>query len=145
MPAGDGWAEIFANLEALADLSPTAAASGLRKGASRIEAAARASTAYQNRTGATREGTVAYVVGGGVDDSGVMSDAEGLVEDKNPGEVESSSADGPDVDEVMVILTVPTTYDKHLEERAAHLAPALTQEQARLLLASADGLKELFS
>lgn len=148
MPRKDGFSALFRHLDELVEESAQLAAEGLRPGASTLEARARATTAYQDDTGATRDGTVAYVIGGGVDDSSIIETAAGLVDAKNPGTSLVTDGDAVDADTVAVILTVPTEYEDDLETRAggasAHLAPALDETAAALTAAAIAGLRRAF-
>lgn len=103
------------------------AARGLRAGAADMQATMRATTVYNDDTGATRAGTVAYVVGDGDSGASVLAEAVDAVEDKNPG----SSATAPvTIDgDLGVVATIPTDYQEELEfanqgDRAV-LGPAL--------------------
>lgn len=144
----DGFDELLAQLERWEEGAEADAAEGLRRGATRLENRARASTAYRNRTGATREGTVAFVVGGGRNDGDALDLAVQIVEEQlraggdDASKSQTATTDGPADGEVAVYLTVPTTYDDELEARAAHLSPALTAEQLNLLQDAARGLQD---
>lgn len=85
---------------------------GLVAGAARLEARAKSTRAYQDDTGATRAGTVAYVVG---ESDERFTEAIAAVLDKNPLEIASEELPGPEPGVGRIVLTVPLTYTVLLE------------------------------
>lgn len=138
--------QIAAALERMGDLVLQGAAQGLIEGAEAMEQDAQGTDSYKGVTGATRAGTVAYVVGGGVDQSDKLAAALEAVEDKNPGRglVEQAGTVGDD--EVVVVLTVPSNYIDIIEGNVgaaqAFLGPTLEAHAERLAAAAAKGIAE---
>jgi hypothetical protein len=99
----------------------------IQRGASAVaaeaEAAMHATLAHGDRTGATRAGYRAIVVGPGQDGAAELSSAAAAVEDKNPGH--SATASGRLAGDVGVIFTCPTDYQQKLEEEQAGLKAVL--------------------
>lgn len=149
MTRGDGFDRLLKHLAELGDAAAPAAAQAMKPGAAALEATAKSSSGYEDQTGATRAATTAYVMGGGLDESGAVTAAADVVADKNPGKSFVTDGDEIGPDEVAVILTVPTIYDEDLETKKsgayAHLGPALTQARPQLDQAAALGLKKLIT
>jgi gamma-glutamyl:cysteine ligase YbdK (ATP-grasp superfamily) len=114
---------------------------GLTAGAADMQAMMRQATAYNDDTGATRAGSVAYVVSRQDSGGAALGDAVDAVEDKNPGE--SATASGTLRGDLGVVATVPTAYQRYLEvERAgenAVLGPALSAFADELTARAAEG------
>jgi hypothetical protein len=117
------------------------AARGLAVGAQAMQATMQQTTAYNDDTGATRAGTVAYVVTPQDDGSAAVGDAVAAVEAENLGR--SATGRGTLPGEIGVVATVPTDYQRHLEvmQAGAHavLAPGLTAHADALTRHAAEG------
>ena len=114
--AGD-FSEIIAGLDRLPQLLAQAAARGLAQGAQALEADALGTNAYNDDTGGTRAGTVAYVATADDDGSAAFNAAYGAAETENPGHGASEEAgEQPDADTMYVVLTVATDYAWVLEQ-----------------------------
>lgn len=114
---------------------------GLAAGANDMQAAMRQTSAYNDDSGATRAGTVAYVVGPGATGAAELAAAVRAVEAENPGH--GATAGGALAGDVGVVATIPTDYQRFLEsERAgqnAVLAPALAAFADELTARVAEG------
>lgn len=117
------------------------AQAGLAAGAGDMQTAMRQTSAYNDDTGATRAGTVAYVVGPNTSGAAELGAAVSAVERENPGH--AATAGGTLAGEVGVVATIPTDYQRYLEsERAgqnAVLAPALAAFADELTARAAEG------
>jgi hypothetical protein len=117
------------------------AQAGLAAGARDMQTAMRQTSAYNDDSGATRAGTVAYVVGPGISGAAELAAAVRAVEGENPGH--SATAGGTLAGDVGVVATIPTDYQRYLEsERAgqnAVLAPALAAFADELTARVAEG------
>ena len=120
------------------------AAAGLDDAAQAMQATAQATTAYHGVTGATRAGTVAFVVGAGVESGGVFNEAVAAVRDANPDHVDTSGGGTIGDNELAIVLTVPTDYQVKLEiENAgarAFLGDALNAHAPEATAAAARGI-----
>jgi hypothetical protein len=115
---------------------------GLTAGAAELQATMRQTTAYNDDTGATRAGTVAYVVGPGETGGAALAVAVAAVERENPGRSATARGSiGPGT--LGVVATIPTDYQRHLEvERAgAHavIGPAMEAHANDLTRHAAEG------
>lgn len=138
----DGFDETLAELAALERRLARAIEGGLDEAAPGVEAEAQTTTAYTDRTGATRAGTVAYRAG----DTARLGEALAQVQGKNPGRgLILDSAPIPDT-ERQLILTVPTDYVHWIEldgaAAEAFLAPALLTQAPRIVQAVAKAIAE---
>jgi len=119
-----------------------ALAAGLVAGAGQLQGIAQASGTYEDDTGATRSGTVAYAATPEIDGSAAFGAALAAVEQHNPGTGQSVGT-GESVDEntYAVVLTVPSDYIDKLEiEHAgarAFLGPAMQQNAPQITAAVA--------
>jgi hypothetical protein len=117
------------------------ARAGLAAGAADMQTAMRQTSAYNDDSGATRAGTVAYVVGAGSTGAAELGAAVSAVERENPGH--AATAGGVLSGELGVVATIPTDYQQYLEsERAgqnAVLAPALAAFADELTARAAEG------
>ncbi len=138
--------QVIAALRHLGDLVMQGAAEGLSEGAEAMEADAQDTDSYKGVTGATRAGTVAYVVGGGIDQGDKLGQALADVEAKNPGRGLIQQAGTVGDDEVAVVLTVPSDYIDIIEGNVgaaqAFLGPTLEAHAERLAAAAARGIAE---
>jgi hypothetical protein len=138
--------QIIRGLERMRDLAWQGAVEGLTKGAEAMEGDAQATDSYKGVTGATRAGTVAYVVGGGADQGDRLGQALEAVEDKNPGRGQLQQVGTVGDDEIAVVLTVPSDYVDIIEENVgaaqAFLGPTLEAHAERLAAAAARGIAE---
>ena len=136
---------ILKRLTELEHLVPEGAVEGLRLGAQDLQDDLQATGAYHNQTGATRAGTVAYVVGGGYSGVDRLHAAAGEVEALNPGHSQATPAgDVPD-DTISVIATSATAYAKDVETaragERAFLGPGMLQHGQRLTQAAVEGIR----
>ena len=131
-------AEMIAGLTRLEAELIAAARRGMEDGAAQLQAVAVTTPAYNDDTGATRASTTAYVAtsrGGG---AAVIRRAAAEVRRLrfNDGQDELIEAEGPRGENLMIVLTVPTSYVIDLEERLAglqaFLAPTLYSEAPRI-------------
>lgn len=141
-------ADMFARLEQLEKEIARQAEIGLQQGASQAQASLKATNLHGDRTGATRAGYIAYVSGPNVDGADIFEQAAAAVNEKNPGHVERGTA-GEIGGDVVLIMTVPTNYQKYLETEAGGVRGALTAEstaRARQFLdGSAEAIRKAFS
>lgn len=137
--------DILRHLDDLPRRQIAGAVEGARVGAQTLQDAARETGTYQNQSGATRAGTVAYVVGGGYDGSGLLHQAVAAAEQLNPGQTETHTAGTVGPDEIVVILTAATTYAGVLETRfagqQAFIEPTMTAYANELTKGIAEGIK----
>lgn len=106
---------VFRALDQMQRQIEQAAVDGLRQAAGEVTAFLQASDAYGDQTGATRAGSIAFVVTPEDDGSGEFNAAYGAVAELNPGHAYAEDAEGPGPDELMLVATVPTDYQQHLE------------------------------
>lgn len=140
---------LFLGLDQFDHLAIEGAVEGLRVGAQDLQDDLRATGAYTNQTGATRAGTVAYVIGPGYDGSDLLEQAASEAEALNPGHSQATAAgDVPD-DSIAVIATSATDYAKDVETakagERAFLGPGMLQHGQRLTQAAADGIRRRLS
>lgn len=140
---------ILARLAEMERLAEQGAADGLRLGASGVQDALQATTAYNNDTGATRAGSVVYVVGEGVNDLDRVEAAAQAAEALNPGHSQAAPAGTVEDGHIAVVATSATDYADHLEtEQAgarAFLGPIMLVHAQNLTQAAADGIKRALS
>jgi hypothetical protein len=140
------FSQLYAWLDTAEDRVTRGAHTGLEKGASVLEDAAKATAAYNDQTGATRAGTVAAVISTIDDGSGKLSSAQGAAEGLNPGHGQNNVSIGPSADAVVVALTSQTDYAIDLETehagRNAFIAPTMQQYSGQLDQFAAAGVKQ---
>lgn len=115
----------LAGLDAFAERCMAQARAGLTAVAGEAETAMHNTTAHGDRTGATRAGYRAYVVGMGASGSAVIGEAVAQVEAKNPGH-SATSTGTIGAQSFAIILTCPTDYQEKLETQQAGEKAVLT-------------------
>lgn len=121
---------------------------GLDMGAAEMQAAAKATTAYHDQTGAKRASTVAYVGGQGVESGGQAGDAIGAARERNPSHVHVEGIADGGRDMVHVVLTDFMDYSAPLEtdlggDRAS-LGPTFERHAPAVAQAGWQAVAEVF-
>lgn len=120
---------------------------GLERGAEQLTEAGQGADSYNQQSGATREGTIAYVSTAENDGSAVFNAAKARVEDKNPGQSIGESGPAATPDAPMIVFTVPTSYQFALELANggdhAFLAPLLDANAPQIHAAIEDELRQV--
>src|SRR5262245_404681 len=146
MPSDD-LSDVFAGLDRIERLAVQGAAAGLDTEASQTqgELLTRAQAVIRGVTGATFAGIAVYVVGAGVTSSGIVQAAIGGVTDHNPDHVEVNTIDAGGPDELAVVATDFTDYQRKLEEdeagRRAFIAPGVDGKALAFAAAAAEGVR----
>jgi hypothetical protein len=139
------FSQIYAWLDTAESRITQGAHNGLTHGAGQLQAAAEQTAAYQDKTGATRAGTVAAVISTLDDGSGQLQAAAQAANEANPGHGEQHVDLGPSEGQIAVVLTSQTDYAWVFAatHAGAHdwIGPTLDQHIPELNQAAADGVK----
>lgn len=118
------------------------AAAGMARAAAEVEGVALATESYEDDTGATRAGTLAFVAGDGDSGRGRVREAAAEVEYLNPGSAVVEAITGPARGDLALILTAITSYSAFLELRDPFIGDTLQAEAPRVVEAIRDGVRE---
>lgn len=150
-----GFEDIFARLDALIPLIKHKAVEGATRGAAVLQDDAQATSAYYGMSGATRASTVAYVATSEDDGSSkaqaALSRATGLLSGftgHNGAQLLEDSGASVTIDQIKIVLTVPTDYIVKLETETggqkAFLGDTLDSAAPFVFELIADAIKDVF-
>ena len=146
-----GFENLFRGLDDLEDDSIEGLYEGLQDGAELYEQGMKETTAYQGMSGATRTSSVAYVVSPNRNDFAKIEQAHAaavaLLSNFSGHEGKPMLEDRPDPgnDSLMVVGTVPTTYQAKLETlnagAKAFVGPELDKTAGQIFEAANNGVR----
>lgn len=120
---------------------------GAQTGAALLAAAAQATNAHGDQTGATRAGYTAYVATPDSSGDDAVDGAAAAVEEKNPGRSELRDEPVTQADHITVVLTCPTDYQWALEigrgGASAVIGPTMDAQAAAVHAAIVAALREV--